>query len=203
MEKILSQVPYNIPGRITGLGEFADPGGQAPSNFVRIVSVVIGLMTLIAGVFFFFILLSGAIGWISAGGDRQKIESARQRIFNGVIGIVVVVAAIFIVRITGGVIGFPDILNPESTISRLYPGGGGGPNWLPCSGSQISCHEVCGYNQCVDAGCTGTYCPYDPSGTVFVGSSGNDCRQACMLMWDFNCQFYRENRGEQVYCCCN
>jgi len=127
MEKIIAQAPdfpYTFPGRIVGEGEWADPGNDATTFLTDIISTVVGLMTLIAGIFFFFILLSGAIGWISSGGDRQKIESARQRVFNGVIGIVVVVAAIFIIQIVGGVIGFPDILRPQVTIPRLFPGGG-------------------------------------------------------------------------------
>ena len=124
MEKMIALIEHQIPGTVTGEGPFGGPGDQSLPLLTQIISIAIGLMTLIAGIYFFFILLSGAIGWISSGGDRQKIESARQRVFNGVIGIVVVVAAIFIIQIVGGVIGFPDILRPQVTIPRLFPGGG-------------------------------------------------------------------------------
>ena len=161
-------------------------------------------MTLIAGIFFFFILLSGAIGWISSGGDRQKIESARQRVFNGVIGIVVVVAAIFIVQFAGGIIGFPDILNPESTISRLYSGGTVEPAaWVICRGNDTGCDQVCspsrGWSGCSNE-CTGSFCSV-PSGTYLLHSNNPPPFPECL-----ECQNFPISCGDSgayaIYCCC-
>jgi len=45
------------------------------------------LLVVIAGIVFFFMLIIGAIKWISSGGDKGAIESARGQITNAIIGI--------------------------------------------------------------------------------------------------------------------
>ena len=107
-------------GNFSGPGELGLGGGtgDAPGIFSDLISSVIGLMTIIAGIYFLIVFITGGIGWISAGGDKQKLETAQQRLLNGVIGIVVVIAAIFIVDLIGGIIGF-DILDIEGAIDAI------------------------------------------------------------------------------------
>src|SRR5687767_10111091 len=57
----------------------------------RGISVIITLMTTLAGLIFLFQFLLGAISWISAGGEQKKISDARDRITQGVIGLVIIV----------------------------------------------------------------------------------------------------------------
>lgn len=122
---LLAQQP--IPdngGIIRGFGSYGLVGEDpinAPNIFNSFLSSIIGLLTLIAGIWFFFVLLTGAIMWIGAGGDKAKVMEARQRITMGLIGIAVVVAALFIADIVGGLLGFPQILDPGSFIQGLYP----------------------------------------------------------------------------------
>lgn len=60
------------------------------------------LMALTIGVIFFFVnLLSGGIAYINSGGDKGKIEAARSKLTNAIIGIVVM----FAVYVTFVVIG--------------------------------------------------------------------------------------------------
>jgi hypothetical protein len=40
-------------------------------------------------IIFFFMIVMGAIQWITGGGDKQALESARGKITNAVIGIVI------------------------------------------------------------------------------------------------------------------
>ena len=68
-------------------------------------------MTIIAIIWFAFVLITGAIGMMGAGGDKQAMESARKRITSGLIGLVVVIAAIFILDLVGTLFGIPNILN--------------------------------------------------------------------------------------------
>lgn len=121
----LAQVPHTIPGNIRGLGEYGLEGlgaEDAPSRFNQFISYTVGLLTVIAGIYFFFILITGAIQWISSGGDKAKVSDARDRVTMGVIGMIVVVAAIFIVQIAGDFLGFPGILDPANIIiQRLSP----------------------------------------------------------------------------------
>ena len=109
------------PDGIRGRGPLGLEGGaeSAPSVFNSILSATIGLMTMIAFIWFVFLLLGGAYGIMTAGGDKASLENARKRITMGVIGVVVIIAAIFIISLLGELIGIPDILNPGAFIENL------------------------------------------------------------------------------------
>ena len=112
-----SQIAVGI-GPLEGIGPLGTPGGQAGSLFDDIISAAIGLITIIAGIWFVFLLISGAIGVMTAGGDKASMETARKRITSGVIGLVIVVAGIFLVELIGGLLGL-DILQPGKQILNL------------------------------------------------------------------------------------
>lgn len=66
------------------------------SSFVP-KAVTIGFI--IGSVIFLFMIVMGAIEWISSGGDKQKLESARGRITNAIIGLVILFALYAIIRV--------------------------------------------------------------------------------------------------------
>ncbi|GMR03309.1 MAG: hypothetical protein BMS9Abin21_142 [Thermodesulfovibrionia bacterium] len=122
MENIIAQVPVNVGQPINAIGNIGNPEtGGAPSLFAQIISIIIGLITLIAFIWFIFLLISGAISYMSAGGDKVKIEAARKRITTGLIGVVIVVAGIFIVRLIATLLGLGDILDIEAMINLVSP----------------------------------------------------------------------------------
>ncbi len=47
----------------------------------------------IVGLLVFVFLIWGGIEWLTAGGDKSKTESARQKITNAIIGLAIVAAA--------------------------------------------------------------------------------------------------------------
>lgn len=53
------------------------------------VSGAIGLAFVVGTVIFFFMLIFGAIQWISSGGDKQALEGAKGRVTNAIIGLVI------------------------------------------------------------------------------------------------------------------
>jgi hypothetical protein len=59
------------------------------SFFQTFVPHLVGLALAIGTTIFFFILILGAIQWISSGGDKQALEGARSKITNALIGIVI------------------------------------------------------------------------------------------------------------------
>lgn len=105
-------------GPFSGL-DLGDVSGAA-SAFASIISKIIGVMTVVAGIWFFFILLIGAFGFLSAGGDPEKIKSASQRIGNGLTGLIVIVLAYAFISLIGRMLGL-DILNPQDVIELLGP----------------------------------------------------------------------------------
>lgn len=108
-------------GGFTGFGRLGlEQGGAsgALGTFTSFVSSAIGLMTIIAFIWFVFNFLIGAIGIMIAGGDKQKLENSRQKIVNGIIGIVVVISAMAIISLIGYIFGV-DILNLPALFSKV------------------------------------------------------------------------------------
>ncbi|HUV42837.1 MAG TPA: hypothetical protein VMY36_02910 [Patescibacteria group bacterium] len=94
--------------------------GVAARHFTSILSKIIGIMTVIAGIWFFFILVIGAFGYLTAGGDSKAVEGATKRISNGLTGLIVIVLAYALISLIGNFLGF-DILNPQEIIEQLGP----------------------------------------------------------------------------------
>lgn len=111
MKNLIAQVQIAPNKGFTGFGPLGTPSGTGIEIFTKFISSVIGLMTIIAIIWFVFTFILGAIGIITAGGDKAAIESARKKIVNGVIGLVVTVIAIFIFRFIGFLIGIPNVLD--------------------------------------------------------------------------------------------
>jgi hypothetical protein len=119
--KLLTQVQHNVGGPLEGIGPYGTGGSTSPSRLTQVLTVAVGILTLIAGIWFIFLLISGGIEWMASGGDKGKLATARTRMFNGAVGLAIVVAALFIAEIFGGLVGLPDILNPGGIIENLGP----------------------------------------------------------------------------------
>jgi Type IV secretion system pilin len=120
MNKLLAQTEVPITGPINGIGPYGN-SGNAFNQLTTILTVIIGLLTLIAGIWFIILLITGGIAWMSSGGDKGKLADARSRMMSGAIGLTIVVAALFLAEIFGGLIGFPDILNPAGLLNSISP----------------------------------------------------------------------------------
>jgi len=111
-----SQGGFNTPGLSSGVSQA--PAG-APDTFAAVLVTAIGVLTVVAGIFFTFLLLIGAIGFIAASGDSNKVAEARSKITNGLVGLIIVFAAIAITSVTGTILGFPSILDISGAIKTL------------------------------------------------------------------------------------
>lgn len=106
----------DIGPALRGFGVFGLEGAdasEAPGLFNQIISILIGLMTVIAAVYFLIQFFIGAIEVMMSSGDKALLEKAQKKLRYAIIGILVVVAAIFFARLLGAVFGL-DILNPTS-----------------------------------------------------------------------------------------
>lgn len=65
----------------------------------QLLPSLIGLAFVVGAVLFFFMLLIGAVQWISSGGDKAAIESARGRIGQALIGIVILFSVFAIIKL--------------------------------------------------------------------------------------------------------
>ncbi len=96
---LIASSTYSINNPILGPG-LQGVFSSGPTAFLStFIPNFIGL-ALVAGVLiFFFMLILGAIQWISSGGDKQALEAARGRITSAVIGIVILLAAFALLKI--------------------------------------------------------------------------------------------------------
>lgn len=110
----------NIGKPLTGIGCLGLVNCTDPlSVFNRIISTTVGLMTAIGAIWFLFILITGAYGIMSSGGDKGANEQARKKIQTGLTGLIVVIAAVFIIDLIGWLLGFNLILNPGNIIESI------------------------------------------------------------------------------------
>ncbi|MGA3291645.1 MAG: hypothetical protein ABSC49_00690 [Candidatus Microgenomates bacterium] len=103
----------------TGIGTspLANPGGNSVSIFSNFLSTIVGVMTIVAVIWAVFTIITGAIAIIGSGGDKQALESARKRITTGIIGLIIVIIALFIVEIVGHILGIENILNIQQLLN--------------------------------------------------------------------------------------
>lgn len=101
-----------IPGSLGSGGSSA--GAPALGAFI---GSIIGLLIIVGFVFAFIYLLTGGFDWITSGGDKTKLESARNKITNAIIGLIVVASVWAIMTLVGDFIGvtFPDLPIPSVT----------------------------------------------------------------------------------------
>jgi hypothetical protein len=122
MTNLIAQVPHNIgPSPVSGIGTIGligGPGG-AVAILTQVLSTTVGVLTVIGALYFMFVLITGAIGIISAAGDKGAYEMARRRITTGAIGFVVVIAGMFLFDLVATLLGIPDILDLQAIIARI------------------------------------------------------------------------------------
>lgn len=75
-------------GRKTGVSFFQD-----------FIPSLIGLALVVGVLIFFAMLIMGAIQWISSGGDKEGLSSARGKITNAIIGIIILFSVFAIINL--------------------------------------------------------------------------------------------------------
>lgn len=123
MNKLLAvDTPLAPNGGFKGFGPLGLESGGATNadiTFTNFLSTTIGVITIVAIIWFVFIVITGAISYMSAGGDKGAIEGARKKIVNGLIGLVVVITGLFVVNLVGYLLGIPNILNIQDLLSII------------------------------------------------------------------------------------
>lgn len=125
LNKFLAQIstPLDL-GPFRGLGPLGGENNPlttkeaAVSTFTKFISTVIGVMTIIAFIWFIFQLFIGAIAWLGSGGDKAKLQEAQKKITTAFIGLIIVISAIFLIKIFSVIFGI-DFLNLTNLINTL------------------------------------------------------------------------------------
>ena len=108
-------------GEIKGFGPLGDPTSLtegARGLLEKLLSNIIGFMTVGAILWFIVQIVIGGYSLMTAGGDPKGAADARQGITNAVIGLVVVFIALVFISVIGFLMGI-DILKIDDFINNL------------------------------------------------------------------------------------
>jgi hypothetical protein len=103
-----------VPLAHAAITNSAVPGGDNPASSPKQFAVTIATLwqtiILVGGLTFLLYFLLGGVTWITAGGDKGKIEEARGKITQGLVGLAVLAASYVIIKFIETAIGM-NILN--------------------------------------------------------------------------------------------
>lgn len=110
LDKIIGKIspPVDTPG-ITDTGEL--------TGIIGLINIILRIMFIIAGLYAFFNIIIAGFGFINAGGDPKQVTKAWERIWQSLVGLVIIVTSFLIAAIIGLVL-FKDptaILRPKLT----------------------------------------------------------------------------------------
>ncbi|MFA4827268.1 MAG: hypothetical protein WC596_03425 [Candidatus Shapirobacteria bacterium] len=109
---LLADVIYDLDGpgpKIT------DPTTQLE----KIISQAIGILTIIAVIFFSIQIIFAGYSFISASGDSKKLEEARHSITNGILGLFIVVIAVGLGSLLASLFGIQNPLNLNEVLTNM------------------------------------------------------------------------------------
>ena len=115
--KQLAQAAHNL-GQIggEGLGPFGSVSDATSglTGITKMVSSVIGIITVAAGIWFLLQFTIGGFGWITSGGDKAKLQSSRDKITNAIVGLIIVSSVWAVMTLVGQFVGidFPNLPIP-------------------------------------------------------------------------------------------
>jgi hypothetical protein len=122
MENLIAQTNLFPAGGFKGLGTspLSNPGSNSSSLLASIISTSIGIITVVGIIWFVYIFITGAIAIMNAGGDKASLEAARKKITTGVIGLVIIIIAMFVFDLIGYLLGFGsgNLLNIQNLIQQ-------------------------------------------------------------------------------------
>ncbi|WKZ25370.1 MAG: hypothetical protein QY322_03180 [bacterium] len=106
-----------------GFGSLGLEGGITSSTsaviFQNFISTAIGLVSIIAIVWFVIIIITSGISYMGAGSDQKATEAARKRITNGLIGLLITIFGIFIINLMGQIFNIEGILQIPNLLDRI------------------------------------------------------------------------------------
>ncbi len=82
------------------------PGVTPDQAITEVLSKVIELIYIVAGIIFVLYILWGAIEFIYSEGQKEQVAEARRRIIYAIIGIVILSIAFVVLRVLGQITGF-------------------------------------------------------------------------------------------------
>jgi hypothetical protein len=118
MDQVRKLLSLTIPGTNGQPVEIKPPNSDIPTGsftsgeangFLRdgiITAMVLGSLLALG------FLIWGGISWITSGGDKTKIQAARNKLLYAIVGLVIIFLSVFIISIVGNIFGL-NFFNPK------------------------------------------------------------------------------------------
>lgn len=102
-------------------GPFINPNlkGKSTLTTENLLSTVVGVLTLVAFIYFAIQLILAGYAFMSAEGDKNKLDAARNKLTNGILGITIIVVALGLASLIAHIIGLDSIFNLEDMFVKM------------------------------------------------------------------------------------
>lgn len=88
------------------LQKFIGTDSTGAAGISKFLSNLITLIYSLAAVVLIFMLLWGAWDWLTSEGEKEKLESAKKKIVNAIVGIMLFAVAFAVIQVLGTFTGF-------------------------------------------------------------------------------------------------
>ncbi len=104
---------------------------NADGNLGSALSTVITAVMAIGVLAAFIYIVMGAFEWITSGGEKGKVESARNKITGAIIGLIVLASVFVIILLVQNFLGVQVFTLGGAATTTTNGGGGGGSRMVP------------------------------------------------------------------------
>lgn len=94
-------------------------GKEATTKLEDILSQVIGVISLVAFIYFAIQIILAGFKFISAQGDTDKLKTARKQITQGILGLTIIVLAMGIAALLANIMGIENIFDLDKTLQNF------------------------------------------------------------------------------------
>ncbi len=114
--KILAQssVDYKLGGQ-----NFPNDNIDATTQFEKLLSQVIGVLTVFAVIYFVIQIIFGGYAYLSANGDPGKIEKANKQFTGNLLGLLIVIVAVGLGGLIAKLLGIDNPLDIQLMFTNL------------------------------------------------------------------------------------
>jgi hypothetical protein len=176
-------VEQNLPGTA---GVNPEAAGAYSSAFGVWIGSLLSIAMTIAALLVLLYLIWGAIEWITAGGDSGKLQKARDKIAQAIVGIIVLSATLAIFMVLQNFLGISILTFSGFTGSGGSGSAGGGTTcttYATCDGKTLN---ICAGDLCSNPGatqCLGT----NPGNAAIVRCSPYPNTSCFWWKWEQSC----------------
>ena len=98
----------------------AQPSNVKITDVGQLISAAVGTILILAALLAFVFLILGGLQWITSGGDKAAMESARNKITHAIVGLIIVGAAWAIMMLVQNFLGVSIIGSQGVSLPKPY-----------------------------------------------------------------------------------